>query len=153
MLFQNAQAQFPAPTWQFTNIYNSDSKGSNSLFWPLKTPGMHYIHSVHTLYSVHYIVYTTYIVYTHIEHRTQNHKVVSYGYLVEKEWKPKCGKPMSNWVLFWHLLCVWGHVLATIQVWKPEDKSRVSSFHYLGNRDRTQIVGLGPSTLTPELHH
>lgn len=46
--FHKAQDQFPAPTWQLTNISNSGSRGSNSLFWPLKTTGMHNPYSVHT---------------------------------------------------------------------------------------------------------
>lgn len=41
------EVQFPATTWQITNISNSSSRRSNTTFWSLWAPGMH-THSVHT---------------------------------------------------------------------------------------------------------
>lgn len=41
-------AEEPAPTWWFTTIHKSSSRGSDVIFWPPRTPGMHvvqiYIH-------------------------------------------------------------------------------------------------------------
>lgn len=31
--FQRTRGQFPAPTWRPTTIYNSSSRGFNTLFW------------------------------------------------------------------------------------------------------------------------
>ncbi|EDL40657.1 mCG145624, partial [Mus musculus] len=35
-MLQGTWIQFLAPTWRFMNTYNSSSKRSNILFWPLK---------------------------------------------------------------------------------------------------------------------
>jgi hypothetical protein len=44
LFFQMTGVQFPAPTWHLTTICNSSCRGSNALFWPLRTPGTHMAH-------------------------------------------------------------------------------------------------------------
>lgn len=44
LLFQRTHLQFVAPTWPLTNIHNSSSKGSDTLFWSAWALGMHMVH-------------------------------------------------------------------------------------------------------------
>lgn len=42
-LFQRIWVQFPAPTYQLTTVYNTNYRGSDTLFWPPEVPGMHMV--------------------------------------------------------------------------------------------------------------
>lgn len=48
LLFQRSQVSFPAPTCQVTTAFNSSSRRSNAIFWPLKTAHIQQCTEVHT---------------------------------------------------------------------------------------------------------
>jgi hypothetical protein len=41
LLLQRTWVQFSAPTWWFTTVYNSSSRGSDALLWPLRVLHSH----------------------------------------------------------------------------------------------------------------